>query len=376
MFIIPRIHVHPLSFMQRNGDGCQRYCWFRSWSCFGNKFPSSSILFIFNGFCRFGLVLFNSIDNANPRSGSVLKQRSDLNFNTFTIFMMTNMKIQDWANFHIPTNPASRPSSRIVSRQRIFSTTVFKPASEHSLDNFWLSDSRSNCCSYSCNKFTRRCSSVRGSAVGGHSKHGTLDEWFLRIQASCLQQFYPRLHQVYQSKFRTISFLIQVPEWPMTARKSASIIRNCNWIILTCLCISLLSPFNVVEHWHEDDTLLFLSWILESVRGRQMLWILWIFSDIHRFSIDAIQIFQMITPESFYTSQTDHRVGKDVGFGTRDTTDFVTQQPCRAPCVLFVINLWYTNDLSGSSSIFQFLWTTFSKNSRNDSWQINRKFWS
>ena len=34
---------------------------------------------------------------------------------------------------------------------------VFKPASEQSLDS----------CSYSCNRFHRRCSSVRGSAVGG-----------------------------------------------------------------------------------------------------------------------------------------------------------------------------------------------------------------
>ena len=45
-------------------------------------------------------------------------------------------------------------------------STVFKPASEHNLGNFWLSDSRSNFCSYSCNKFHRRCSLVRGPAVG------------------------------------------------------------------------------------------------------------------------------------------------------------------------------------------------------------------
>ena len=34
-----------------------------------------------------------------PRGGSVLKQRSDLNFNSVTIFMMTNVNVQDWANF-------------------------------------------------------------------------------------------------------------------------------------------------------------------------------------------------------------------------------------------------------------------------------------
>ena len=45
-------------------------------------------------------------------------------------------------------------------------TTVFKPTLEHSLENFWSSDSSSNCCSLSSNRFHRRCSSVRGSAVG------------------------------------------------------------------------------------------------------------------------------------------------------------------------------------------------------------------
>ena len=32
------------------------------------------MLFVFNGFCRLGHVLFNSIHNSNPRRGSVLKQ--------------------------------------------------------------------------------------------------------------------------------------------------------------------------------------------------------------------------------------------------------------------------------------------------------------
>ena len=70
--------------------------------------------------------------------------------------------------------------------------------------------------------------------------------------------------------------------------------------------------------------------------------------------IDAIQIFQMIILKiSFYcllpsfvrilfynplSSQTEHRVGEDVGFDIRDLIDFVTQQACRAPCALFVIN--------------------------------------
>ena len=37
-----RNNVHPLSFAQRNGDGCQRYCWFHSRSCFCNRLPKAS----------------------------------------------------------------------------------------------------------------------------------------------------------------------------------------------------------------------------------------------------------------------------------------------------------------------------------------------
>ena len=57
----------------------------------------------------------------NLQTRIVLKQRSDLNFNSVTIFMMTNMNVQDSANFRIHTNPASRSSSRIVTRHRKFS---------------------------------------------------------------------------------------------------------------------------------------------------------------------------------------------------------------------------------------------------------------
>ena len=126
----------------------------------------SSMLFIFNGFCRLGHVLFSSIHNSNPRSGSVLKQGLDLKFNTFTIFMVTNMYVQDWANFRIPTiQPLARvqgslqgsvyslhkctnplgPSAVPSVMKYCPLSTVFKPASEHSLDNFWSSES--------CSKF-------------------------------------------------------------------------------------------------------------------------------------------------------------------------------------------------------------------------------
>ena len=57
------------------------------------------MLCVFNGFCRLGYVFFNSIHNSILRIGYVLRQRSDLNFKTVAIFMMTNMNVQDWPIF-------------------------------------------------------------------------------------------------------------------------------------------------------------------------------------------------------------------------------------------------------------------------------------
>ena len=68
----------------------------------------------------------------------------------------------------------------------------------------------------------------------------------------------------------------------------------------------------------------------------------------------------------FCTSQTEHRVGEDVGLDIRDLIDLVTQT-CRAPFVLFVINHWYPNDLCLVLEYFYFLWKTSSNNTRNDS---------
>ena len=86
------------------------------------------MLFVFIGFCRLDNVLFNAIHNSNPRDGSVLKQRSDLNFKTVTIFMVTNANVQDWANFRVLTNPASCSRSQIVTRQRLFSAYMYHSA--------------------------------------------------------------------------------------------------------------------------------------------------------------------------------------------------------------------------------------------------------
>ena len=119
------------------------------------------MFFVFHGFCRFVYVLFQFHLQFEPMRRSVLKQKSDLNFNSVTNFMMTNVNVQDWGNFRIPTNPASRSSSLQGSVYSLHKctipfgasvlsvtkycplSTVFKPALEYSLDNFWSSDSRS-----------------------------------------------------------------------------------------------------------------------------------------------------------------------------------------------------------------------------------------
>ena len=82
-------------------------------------------------------------------------------------------------------------------------STVFKPALDHSVDNFWMSDSCSNCCSYSCNRFPRRCSSVWGSATRG-SVGISVD---LR---GCTWEYYPpefRLHANDAIQFLEMVFL-------------------------------------------------------------------------------------------------------------------------------------------------------------------------
>ena len=60
------------------------------------------MLFVFDGFCRLVYVLFNSIHDSNPRGGSVLKQRSDLNFNTITIFTTTKHECSKLGQFSYP----------------------------------------------------------------------------------------------------------------------------------------------------------------------------------------------------------------------------------------------------------------------------------
>ena len=145
----------------------------------GNRSPRSSMIFLL-GLRRFCHVLVNSAHHV------VLKQRFDQNFNAISIFMATNFHVQDWTDSRILENPSFRiffshrsivysrhkccilcPSS--VSSEKKFCPvpTSFKPASEHSLDNFWSSDIFSNLRSWSCTKFHRYCSLVREPAIEG-----------------------------------------------------------------------------------------------------------------------------------------------------------------------------------------------------------------
>ena len=91
-------------------------------------------------------------------------------------------------------------------------------------------------------------------------------------------------------------------EWPMTARKSASIIRNFVKSTSTFLCLFFFSPYNVVEHWHEDDLAFELLWVTLSLFHK----FLNLFEEakrcesweyfpleLHRLYINSIHILQM-----------------------------------------------------------------------------------
>ena len=73
---------------------------------------------------------------------------------------------------------------------------------------------------------------------------------------------------------------------PTTAKKSASVPRNCDRILHTSFCVSFFTPYNVVVHWHGDDpvvellrfTLYIFHKNFESLRGCLTSWILGTFS--------------------------------------------------------------------------------------------------
>ena len=103
-----------LSFKNRNRNGSQRYQRRLSWSCFTNKSPRSSMLFLL-GLHRLCHVLVYSAHDSNPRGCAVLKQSSKENFNTVSIFMATNFYVQDWTDPRILENPSFRSSLLLVS---------------------------------------------------------------------------------------------------------------------------------------------------------------------------------------------------------------------------------------------------------------------
>ena len=77
---------------------------------------------------RFCHVLINTIHDSYPRSGSVLKQRLDQNFNTLSIFMTKHFKIREWAG--------SRILERIHPLARVF--FAFRGI-EYSRKNWYIS---------------------------------------------------------------------------------------------------------------------------------------------------------------------------------------------------------------------------------------------
>ena len=146
------------------------------------------MLFVFNGFCRLVFVLFNSVHYSNLRRFCLEPEIGpEFQFcNQRFSSRRTSIFKQDWAFFVFSrTQPLARvlvslrgsvislyectipfgPCVPSVMKYCLLST-VFKPALEHSLDNFWSSDGCSSCCSNFLSRFRRRCPSVRGSAVG------------------------------------------------------------------------------------------------------------------------------------------------------------------------------------------------------------------
>ena len=132
----------------------------------------------------------------------------------------------------------------------------------------------------------------------------------------------------------------------MSQQESASIIRNCKRIQNTFFYVSSVSPYNGDVHWQEDDPvfelLRFTLWFCQNFLN--------LFEDaqcsefweicpleLHRLSINSIQIFEIASlqmPIKFvlpsfdwlvsHASQTEHRVGEDIGFVIRNLKSFVT----------------------------------------------------
>ena len=165
------LDVYPFSFTNRNRNGRKWHSRLWLWLCLRNKFHCNSVLIIFkgNGFWRFAYVFVNSVHNSNPRYCSVSKQRFDHDFDIVTSLMKTDFHIQGPGRLscfrestlslgmllHFECDVYSRhrffissgPSSSSGVMKNCPFSTIFKPASQHSLDIFWSSGSCSNLCS-------------------------------------------------------------------------------------------------------------------------------------------------------------------------------------------------------------------------------------
>ena len=152
------------------------------------------------------------------------------------------------------------------------------------------------------------------------------------------------------------------------------------WILNTLLCVSVFSPCNVVKHWHEDDSACAVLWftlyfshhllnlIEDSHCGES-----WenLPREFHRLSINSIQFAETIvvrTPLNLllpgfhrilpHFSQTEHRVGEDVDFGSGILISSAVQQACRYPPQILEIDHSYassfclTNDQLFSVPLF------------------------
>ena len=155
----------------KNRNGRQRHFGLQSWSCFGNKSPRSSMLLLLD-LHRFCTVLVNSAHGSNTRGCSVLKLR----FRTSILYRSSwrqTFYVQDRTDSCIlEIHPFDRvvfsfrnivysrhkcciscPSSVSSVKEYCPFSTIFKPASKHSLDNFWSSDNNSNLRSQSRTRF-------------------------------------------------------------------------------------------------------------------------------------------------------------------------------------------------------------------------------
>ena len=122
-------------------------------------------------------------------------------------------------------------------------STNLKPASEHSLDNFWSSDNFPNRCSYSCNGFLCRSSFSCNSARGGCVRISCSSSWpdatgFTGALCSTgiRQSYPPLLRKDWQS-------------WPSGGAKKNQCLAYCHWsvsmsFLLLCF-LNLLSPRNI-----------------------------------------------------------------------------------------------------------------------------------